>query len=98
VLQTIPSFVDTPELALLPHDDIDRVNDFGYEPWSMYFYAERLRAVQILRSAAGDLPAPGGGARPRVVVAHLMGAPGRPLVIQTTTVIVDDNWLITGTY
>jgi hypothetical protein len=26
-----------------------------------------------------------------------MGAPGRPLVIRTTTVIVDDVWMMTGT-
>ena len=69
----------------------------GYEPWSMYFYNLRTKVAQTLQLAAGDLPAPDGGTRPRVVVAHPMGVPGRPLVIRTTTVIVDDVWLITGT-
>jgi len=69
----------------------------GYEPWSMYFYGMRTNVVQTLQLAAGNLPAPGGGTRPRVVAAHPMGAPGRPLVIRTTTVIVDDVWMISGT-
>ncbi|RSM45739.1 hypothetical protein DMA12_12730 [Amycolatopsis balhimycina DSM 5908] len=69
----------------------------GYEPWSMYFYAARNALAQVLQGAAGDLPAPGGGTRPRVVMAHPAGVPGRPLVIRTTTVIVDDVWMITGT-
>jgi hypothetical protein len=68
----------------------------GYEPWSMFFYAGRTEVAQTLQLAGGDLPVPGGGTRPRVVVAHPVGAPGRPLVIRTTTVIVDDVWLITG--
>jgi hypothetical protein len=67
----------------------------GYEPWSMFFYSARSMVAQTLQLAAGDLPAPG-GTRPRVVVAHPMGMPGRPLVIRTTTVVVDDVWLITG--
>jgi len=69
----------------------------GYEPWSMYFYAARNAVAQALQAAGGDLPAPGGGIRPRVLIAHPMGVPGRPLVIRTTTVIVDDVWMITGT-
>jgi hypothetical protein len=68
----------------------------GYEPWSMFFYSARTNVALTLQQAAGDLPAPG-GTRPRVVVAHPMGMPGRPLVVRTTTVIVDDVWLITGT-
>jgi hypothetical protein len=69
----------------------------GYEPWSMYFYGARTALAQTLQGVAGDPPAPGGGTRPRVVIAHPMGVPGRPLVIRTTTVIVDDVWLMTGT-
>jgi hypothetical protein len=71
--------------------------DHGYEPWSMYIYAARTAVAQSLVQAAGDLPAPGGTARPRVLVAHPVEVPGRPLVIRTTTV-VDDVWMITGTY
>ena len=63
----------------------------------MYFYAARNTVAQALQAAAGDLPAPGGGTRPRVLIAHPMGVPGRPLVIRTTTVMVDDVWMITGT-
>jgi hypothetical protein len=63
----------------------------------MYFYGARTALAQTLQGVAGDPPAPGGGTRPRVVIAHPMGVPGRPLVIRTTTVIVDDVWLMTGT-
>jgi hypothetical protein len=69
----------------------------GYEPWSMYFYGARNELASTMRLALGDIPAPGGGTRPRVVIAHPVGAPGRPLVIRSTTVIVDDVWLMTGT-
>jgi hypothetical protein len=69
----------------------------GYEPWSMYFYAARNTVAQRLAQAGGQLPAPGGATRPRVLIAHPIGVPGRPLVIRTTTVIVDDVWMITGT-
>jgi hypothetical protein len=69
----------------------------GYEPWTMYFHGVRNAIVQALQLAGGELPLPGGGTRPRVVVGHPMGAPGRPLVIRTTTVVVDDVWLMTGT-
>ncbi|OCB55641.1 hypothetical protein A5722_16975 [Mycobacterium vulneris] len=69
----------------------------GYEPWSMYFYAARNAVAQRLAQAGGQLPAPGGTTRPRVVIAHPIGVPGRPLVIRTTTVIADDVWMITGT-
>jgi hypothetical protein len=69
----------------------------GYEPWSMYFYSARTAVAQRLGQAAGTVPAPGGGTRPRVVVAHPVGVPGRPLVIRTATVVVDDVWMITGT-
>ena len=69
----------------------------GYEPWTMYFHGVRNAIVQAIQLAGGDLPLPGGGTRPRVVVGHPMGAPGRPLVIRTTTVVVDDVWLMTGT-
>ena len=69
----------------------------GFEPWAMYFFAARNTLAQALQAAGGDLPAPAGGTRPRVVIAHPMGVPGRPLVIRTTTVIVDDVWMITGT-
>lgn len=69
----------------------------GYEPWSMYFYAERTNVAQTLQLAAGAIPSADGKDRPRVVVAHPMGVPGRPLVIRTTTVIVDDVWMLSGT-
>ncbi len=78
---------------------VPRVPPFvhGYEPWSMYFHKARNDVAESLALVPGDIPAPGGGTRPRVVVAHPMGAPGRPLAIRTTTVIVDDVWLLTGT-
>ncbi|ANP51086.1 hypothetical protein J2Z21_009669 [Streptomyces griseochromogenes] len=69
----------------------------GYEPWSMYFHSARTQVAQALQAAAGNVTAPGGGTRPRVLIAHPMGIPGRPLVLRTTTVIVDDVWLISGT-
>jgi hypothetical protein len=67
-----------------------------YEPWSMFFYAKRAEAAATLQAAGGTVNSPM-GPRPRVVVAHPMGVPGRPLVIRTTTVIVDDVWCLTGT-
>jgi hypothetical protein len=68
----------------------------GYEPWSAYFYGARAAAAQTLRTAGGTVNSPT-GPRPRVVIAHPTGVPGRPLVIRTTTVIVDDVWCLTGT-
>jgi len=78
---------------------VPRVPPFatGYEPWSMFFYAARWNVLQTLELAAGSLPSADGKPRPRVVVAHPMGVPGRPLVIRTTTVIVDDVWMSSGT-
>jgi len=67
----------------------------GYEPFSMYFYGARNKAAQVLSMAAGTV-AGLNAQRPRVVVAHPMGMPGRPLVLRTTTVIVDDTWCLTG--
>lgn len=67
----------------------------GYEPFSAYFYAERLRVAQTLALAGGTIAGPY-GKRARVVIAHPVGIPGRPLVIRTTTVIVDDVWSMTG--
>ena len=34
--------------------------------------------------------------RPRMIMAHPVGMPGRPLTIRSTTVIVDDVWCLTG--
>lgn len=67
----------------------------AYEPFSMYFYAERLKAAQSL-ALAGQTVNGLNGQRPRVVIAHPVGIPGRPLVIRTTTVIVDDVWCLSG--
>jgi hypothetical protein len=58
----------------------------------MRFYDERNTVVQALQQTAGTI-----SGRQRVVVAHPMGIPGRPLVIRTTTVIVDDVWCLVGT-
>lgn len=68
----------------------------GFQPWSMFFYAARTAAAATLQSAAGSVDGPA-GPRPRVVIAHPMGAPGRPLVIRSTSVIVDDTWALVGT-
>jgi hypothetical protein len=62
----------------------------------MFFYARRRMAAQTLALAGGTLPGLN-AERPRVVVAHPVGVPGRPLVIRTTTVIVDDVWAMVGT-
>jgi hypothetical protein len=67
----------------------------AYEPFSAYFYAERLKAAQSL-ALAGQTVDGLNGQRPRVVIAHPVGIPGRPLVIRTTTVIVDDVWCLSG--
>ncbi len=64
----------------------------SFAPWAMCFYAARSTAAQALQLAAGTI-----GGRQRVVVAHPMSIPGRPLVIRTTTVIVDDVWCLVGT-
>ncbi|HEX2036211.1 MAG TPA: hypothetical protein VHS99_18675 [Chloroflexota bacterium] len=64
----------------------------GFASWAMHFYAARATALQTLQLAGGVIDG-----RPRVVVAHPMGVPGRPLAIRTTTVIVDDVWCLTGT-
>jgi phosphatidylserine/phosphatidylglycerophosphate/cardiolipin synthase-like enzyme len=63
-----------------------------FDPWAMHFYAARNQVVQTLQLAAGKIEG-----RDRVVVAHPMGIPGRPLTIRTTTVIVDDVWCLVGT-
>jgi hypothetical protein len=68
----------------------------AYAPWSMYFHAARTAAAQTLKGAGNTVDSPS-GPRPRVVIAHPMGAPGRPLVIRTTTVVVDDVWCLSGT-
>ena len=67
----------------------------AYEPFSAHFYAERLKAAQSLALAGGNVDGLN-GQRPRVVIAHPVGIPGRPLVIRTTTVIVDDVWCLSG--
>lgn len=67
----------------------------AYEPFSAYFYAERLKAAQTL-ALAGQTVDGLNAQRPRVVIAHPVGMPGRPLVIRTTTVIVDDVWCLSG--
>jgi len=67
----------------------------GYEPFAMYHYAQRSAAAQTLALAGGTVDGLN-SRRPRVVIAHPMGVPGRPLVIRTTTVIVDDVWCLTG--
>jgi hypothetical protein len=64
----------------------------AFAPWAMYFYAARNVVAQALQQAGGTIDG-----RPRVVVAHPMGIPGRPLVICTTTVVVDDVWCLVGT-
>lgn len=63
----------------------------AFDPWSAFFYNRRIEAIGTLTLAGGKVDG-----RPRVVVAHPMGMPGRPLVIRTTTVIVDDVWCATG--
>jgi hypothetical protein len=68
----------------------------AYEPFSMFFYARRTMAAQTLAMAGGTVPGLN-AQRQRVVVAHPVGVPGRPLVIRTTTVIVDDVWAMVGT-
>lgn len=68
----------------------------GYEPWSAHFYGARAAAATTLTGAGGTVASPA-GPRPRVLIAHPAGVPGRPLVIRTTTVIVDDVWCLTGT-
>lgn len=67
----------------------------GYEPFAMYHYERRRLAAQTLALAGGTVDGLA-AERPRVVIAHPMGVPGRPLVIRTTTVIVDDTWCLTG--
>lgn len=61
----------------------------------MYHFAARRLAAQTLQLAAGDTDGLN-NRRPRVVVAHPVGAPGRPVVIRSTTIIVDDVWCLTG--
>jgi hypothetical protein len=63
-----------------------------FDPWAMHFYATRNQVLQALQLAAGQIEG-----RDRVVLAHPMGIPGRPLTIRTTTVIVDDVWCLIGT-
>ncbi|MEV0605921.1 hypothetical protein AB0I61_06040 [Polymorphospora rubra] len=67
----------------------------GYEPFAMYHYARRRLTAQTLALAGGTVDGLN-ARRPRVVIAHPMGVPGRPLVIRSTTVIVDDVWCLTG--
>jgi hypothetical protein len=67
----------------------------GYEPWANRFHALRTSVANQLVAAGGTVDSPA-GPRSRVVIAHPVGAPGRPLVIRTTTVIVDDVWCLTG--
>jgi hypothetical protein len=64
----------------------------GFEPWSAFFYQARNSAASTLRLAGGV-----SDGESRVIFAHPMGAPGRPLIIRTTTIIVDDVWCLTGT-
>src|SRR5262249_38955767 len=64
----------------------------SFEPWSMYFYAARNEIAQTLALAGGIIEG-----LPRVIISHPMGIPGRPLVIRTTSVIVDDVWALVGT-
>jgi hypothetical protein len=64
----------------------------AFDPWSMFFYAARNQIAQTLALAARNIEG-----LPRVVIGHPMGMPGRPLVIRTTTVIVDDVWASVGT-
>ena len=68
----------------------------AFAPWAAFAHGSRHAAVQALQQAAGTV-ANSGGTRPRVVVAHPIGIPGRPLLIRTTTVIVDDVWCLIGT-
>jgi hypothetical protein len=68
----------------------------AYAPWSKFFHAARVDAAGKLDGAGGTVDSPN-GPRHRVIFAHPMGAPGRPLVIRTTTVIVDDVWCLSGT-
>jgi hypothetical protein len=68
----------------------------AYAPWSMYFHAARAAAANTLNGTGSTVDSPN-GPRPRVIIAHPMGAPGRPQVIRTTTVVVDDVWCLTGT-
>ncbi|MFS8050610.1 hypothetical protein [Rhizobium sp. BR 314] len=68
----------------------------GYEPFSAYFYANRLEVATTLALAGGMVDGLN-GQRPRVVIGHPMGMPGRPLTIRSTTVIVDDVWCLQGT-
>ena len=68
----------------------------GYEPFSAFFYANRLQVATTLALAGGMVDGLN-GQRPRVVIGHPMGIPGRPLTIRTTTVVVDDVWCLQGT-
>jgi hypothetical protein len=68
----------------------------GYEPFSAYFLDQRLKVAQTLNLVGGTVKGLN-GPRPRVVIAHPMGIPGRPLVMRSTTVIVDDVWCLCGT-
>ncbi|WP_412066280.1 hypothetical protein [Rhizobium sp. SYY.PMSO] len=75
-----------------------RETPFGpnYHPFSAYFYAARN---QLAATFAGFAPEPMDGlntTRPRFIIAHPVGMPGRPMTIHSSTVIVDDVWCMTG--
>jgi hypothetical protein len=75
-----------------------RETPFGpnYHPFSAYFYAARNQVVKTLEMMNPEAMDGLNTTRPRTIVAHPVGMPGRPLTIRTTTVIVDDVWCMTG--
>lgn len=75
-----------------------RETPFGpnYEPFSRYFYAARKQVADQFALAVGEQVDGLNTTRPRFLFAHPVGMPGRPLVIRSTTVIIDDVWCMTG--
>ncbi|MBS1813316.1 MAG: hypothetical protein JSS87_00405 [Acidobacteria bacterium] len=65
-----------------------RGSDFSqsYKAWSRQHYAARAEAVSNILFEGKD----------RVAVFHPVGFPGRDAHIKTTTVVVDDVWMLTG--
>lgn len=59
----------------------------AYAGWVRQSFRARNEAIQTLTDVDAD----------RVVVFHPRGFPGRAAAIRTTTVVVDDAWMLSGT-